>query len=183
MLHKSHFLNAGFTLAELMAVVIIVAVLSAMASGSYKKAVERSRISDGLLAATAVIEAVNRDYAERFPASNTSSYRPKISQLDISFANQKACTTASDYCVKTKYFETTITKPSTSNINQYAEAKRMKGATAGDFAMRVYSSDFGSDRYKTPRCVGLTNTGKDLCVSAGYTSTETCGSYTCYYKP
>ena len=183
MLHTPRFFNAGFTLTELMAVVIIIAVMSAMASGSYKKAVERSRISDGLLAATAVMEAVNRDYADRFPSSNASSYRPKISQLDISFANQRACTTASDYCVKTKYFETTIVKPSTSNIDQYVEAKRMKGATQGDIAIRVYPSDFGSNKTKTPRCVGLTNAGKDLCVSAGYTSTETCGSYTCYYKP
>lgn len=178
MLHKTRLFCKGFTLTELMAVVIIIAVMSAMASGSYKKAVERSRISDGLLAASAVMEAVNRFHADHF--TETNSTYPKMKQLDISFANQKACTTASDYCVKTKYFETTIIK---SGTTIYIDAKRMKGATAGDYTIRVYPSDFGSNKHKTPRCIGLTDAGKDLCVSAGYTATETADGKTLYYKP
>ncbi len=178
MLRKPHFFNAGFTLAELMAVVIIIAVMSAMASGSYKKAVERSRISDGLLAASAVMEAANRFHADHF--TETNSIYPKINQLDISFANQQACTTASDYCVKTKYFEVTITK---SGTNVYIDAKRMKGATAGDYTIRVFPSDFGSNKFKTPRCIGLTTAGTDLCISAGYTQKDTSCGTSCYYKP
>ena len=161
----------GFTLAELIAVVIIISILSALASGSYKRAVERSRISDGLLAATAVMETVNRYYADNFPATNANY--PSISQIDVSFANQRACTTPSDHCVKTKYFETTITKVGSE---VYVEAKRFKGATQGAYGIRAYSSDFGSHKTTAPVCVSYTttnpdgDTGKDLCISAGYSS-------------
>ncbi len=185
MLLKTRLLKAGFTLTELMAVVIIIAVLSAMASGSYKKAVERSRISDGLLAASSVMEAVNRYYADNYPAGNANANYPKINQLDISFANQKPCTRASNYCVKTKFFEVTINRTGATNTaSVYVDAKRMKGSLPGDYTIRVYASDFGNDRYKTPRCIGLTNpVGRDLCVSAGYTAQETSSGEILYYKP
>lgn len=41
----------GFTLTELMAVVIIIGILAGIGFGSYQKAIERSRFSEGLAAA------------------------------------------------------------------------------------------------------------------------------------
>ena len=50
----------GFTLTELMVVVIIIAILAGLGLGSYKKAVERSHFTEGLQAVNAVAEAVTR---------------------------------------------------------------------------------------------------------------------------
>ena len=52
----------GFTLMELLIVVIIIALLSAISFGYYKKSVEHSRFSEGLQAASAISEAINRAY-------------------------------------------------------------------------------------------------------------------------
>ena len=143
--------SRGFTLTELLAVVIIIAILSGIASGSYKKSVEQSRFSDGLRMATTVAEAVDRHYFD------TKVQRPKISQLDISFDNQQSC---GDYCVKTKYFQTTITN------NGYVEAAR----SSGQYKVRVYSNAFGSNTRQEPVCMALNEEGKNFCGAMGYTS-------------
>ena len=155
---------AGFTLTELMAVVIILAILAGVAGGSYKKAIEQSHFSDGLTAASTIMGAV-----ERYQADNYSTTQPKMSQLDISLANQKNCTSSSNYCKKTKYFETTI-------YNGYVDAKRMKGSTDGGYTVRVYSSTFGSNMLKGSTCVYRTGAGKNLCIGVGYSSCDTTNS-------
>lgn len=159
----AYFKSLGFTLTELMAVVIIVAILSGIAGGTYRRAVERSRISDGEIAATTVAEAVKRHSIERaFDSMSgfSSISRPTIQQLDISFPNQQACVLASTqdkpYCVKTKHFEITI-------LEGYVDARRVKKNTPGLFTIRAYLTD------NQTRCHGTASAGKDLCISAGYT--------------
>lgn len=152
----------GFTLTELMAVVIIIAILSGIAAGSYKKAVERSRFADGLAMASSVMEAVDRYFYDN-PTASDSQY-PKLSKLDISFANQKPCSgNTLNYCVKTKYFSTTITN------SGYTEAARNNG----NYKVRVYSSAFGSNTHEDPQCIYLNEGGKKMCISMGYSSCTT----------
>ena len=98
----------GFTLTELMAVVIIIGILAGIGFGSYQKAIERSRFSEGLAAGAAVQEAVNRYYYENTDLASSARKYPKIAYLDISLANAKECATKSDYCVRTKYFEVIV---------------------------------------------------------------------------
>lgn len=152
----------GFTLTELMAVVIIVAILAAVAAGSYKQAIERSHFSEGLIAANTVLAAVERYYADSCNEGACLT-RPKIKYLDISLANQKNCTANTDFCTKTKYFEITVQ-------DGYVEAKRMKGAKTGDYSILVYPDSFGANQRTDTQCRYNSDSGKDLCVSVGYAS-------------
>ena len=150
-------LKAGFTLTELMAVVIIVGILAAVASGSFKKAIERSHFSEGLVAANTVLGAVERYYAESCNEGSCVT-RPTMAQLDVSLANQRAW----NYCAKTKYFEITIQ-------NGYVDAVRMKGSKTGDYTIRVFPESFGSSQRTSDACIAKTLPGgKDLCISMGY---------------
>lgn len=150
----------GFTLTELMAVVIIVAILAAVAAGSYKKAIERSHFSEGLTAAHTVLSGVERFYAEEGTI-------PGIADLDISLSNQKACKPADSKCVKTKYFEITIN--GTNSRNVAVKAKRANGM----YSINVYPESMGNKT--ADECTG----NKDFCVSVGYTKNCTANSSKC----
>ncbi len=164
----------GFTLTELMAVVIIIGILAGIGFGSYQKAIERSRFSEGLAAGAAVQEAVNRYYYENTDLSDSARKRPKIAYLDIGLANAKDCATKSDYCVRTKYFEIFV------NTSGWVYAYHMKGTTRQLYYIRWFPS-FYSAR-KGEACVPFgsnTTEGVDFCKSMGYTV----NSGNVYYKP
>lgn len=161
--------KAGFTLTELMAVVIIVAILAGLASGSYKKAVERSRFSDGLAAAHTVMQAVERYHTDTC-AEGTCVSTPNVEFLDVSFANQGACVSPSDTCVKTKYFEITIEDGSVT-------AKRTN--KNNDYSIQVFAESFGANPRAADRCIPANNMGKDLCFALGYTSNCTAAGSFC----
>lgn len=152
----------GFTLTELMAVVIIVAILAGIALSSYKKAVERSRFAEGLAAGAAVAEAVSRfDYENDGTSFETS--RPKISQLDIGFENDRKCTQSSDadYCFKTRYFEVIVLNSNRIQVN------RVQGSTLKDYYFYFYPE---SRSRSSERCCSRSQLGADLCKTMGYTS-------------
>ena len=157
----------GFTLTELLAVVIILSILTGIAAGTYKKAVERSRFSDGLNMASSVMSAVERYFYD--DPTRTDAKYPTKDKLDISFDNQGTCSSSPNYCFKTKYYETTITN------SNYTEAKRANNL----YRVRVYSSAFGTNTRVAPQCIGIGNEGKNFCVSVGYSSCTGSGPYTC----
>ena len=153
----------GFTLTELMAVVIIIAILAGLGLGSYKKAVERSHFTEGLQAVNAVAEAVTRYYYDNPDASDRC--QPAMDRLDIALSNaeKRTCravaTQDSKYCARTKYFEVRI-------YNGYVSADRVKGNNTGDYSIFSYPQ-FNA---KQDVCRGNTSVGSDLCVSLGYTN-------------
>lgn len=152
----------GFTLTELMAVVIIVAILAAVAAGSYKKAIERSHFSEGLTAAHTVLSGVESFYAENY-GTQYSTKQPKIADLEVSLSNPKACATPEDHCVKTKYFEITVKN------NGSVTARRSNGM----YSINVYPESMGNKT--ADECTG----NKDFCVSVGYTKNCTANSSKC----
>ena len=164
----------GFTLTELMAVVIIIGILAGIGFGSYQKAIERSRFSEGLAAGAAVQEAVNRYYYENTDLSDGSRKYPKMAYLDIGLANAKDCASKNDYCVRTKYFEVIVNN--TGRVYAY----HMKGNTRQLYYL-LWLPSFDSSR-KGEACVPFgsnTTEGADFCKSMGYTVQS--GSV--YYKP
>ena len=164
----------GFTLTELMAVVIIIGILAGIGFGSYQKAIERSRFSEGLAAGAAVQEAVNRYYYENTDLSSSARKYPKIAYLDIGLTNAKDCATKSNYCVRTKYFEVIVSN--SGSVYAY----HMKGTTRQLYYL-LWRPSFSSVR-KSEACAPFGSNateGADFCKSMGYTSAV--GSL--YYKP
>ena len=149
----------GFTLTELMTVVVILSIFMGIAAGSYRKAAERSHFAEGLTAAHAVMGAVER-YHDNYPDTT----QPTFEKLDITLAHQKNCQTATDYCKKIKYFEVTVN-------NGSVQAKRL----GNKYTITVYPETFGANRFAEDTC--SQSGGKtDFCVSVGYTA---CTSGTC----
>ncbi len=168
MFKHSKVQTGGFTLSEMMAVVVIVAILASVGLGSFKKSVERSHFSEGLVAASTIMGAVERYFSEQamLSGSNTATAQPTFDKLDVTLENWKACTASSLYCKKTKYFEITIN-------NGYTVAQRMKGSTAGNYSIVVYPETFGDNMRRGTECTFTNDTGKDLCVTMGYISCDT----------
>ncbi len=77
----------GFTLTELMAVVIIVSILAVLSTGYYRKSVEQSRFTEILSNTNAVAEAVNRYIVEKRAEGLTDITPPSFKDLDISFGS------------------------------------------------------------------------------------------------
>jgi prepilin-type N-terminal cleavage/methylation domain-containing protein len=73
----------GFTLIELLVVVLIIGILSAIALPQYRKAVEKSRMSQLLTAASSLKSSLERYYL------TYGTYPTYWAQLDIEFANCK----------------------------------------------------------------------------------------------
>lgn len=161
----------AFTLTELMAVVIIIAILAGIGFGTYKKAVERSRFNEGLVAGNAVLESVTRYYYDNPDLTVTERKRPKAEYLDIGISNSGDCTSGSrEYCFKTKYFEIIIQ-------NWGVQVNRMQGTTPKDYYLYLYP-DFSGRQLDA--CLSRSETGYDLCKLMGYNSCSGSGaSYTC----
>ncbi len=166
--------KAGFTLTELMAVVIIVAVLAGIAFGSYKKAVERSRFAEGQVAGATVAEAVSRYYYDNLDTSYASTM-PQASYLDVGFANDRSCTLnpSSKYCFRTQYFEVLIQ-------SDRVKVSRVQGNKAKDYYFYYYPEFLGQ---KAEECGSLTQAGADLCKSMGYTACSGSGASVLCSKP
>ena len=159
----------GFTLAELLAVVIIVALLSGISLGYYKRSVEDSRFAEGLGAASALVEAVNQSYFAQQLDGATPTKQPKISTLDINLAAQKTCSSNTDYCIATPRFEV--------HIGTDGQVSAYRGKLQ-DSAYKYYiqiNPAFASSSPDQISCVGKDANGQTFCESMGY---KTCNSST-----
>ena len=183
--------KAGFTLAELLVVVIILAVLTGVAAGTYRKAIEQSHMREGLAMATAVQESRDRNIVKsQLELLETYNLDPgamhggfdKFEHLDTWFKNAKTCGPynvkelgeqqfQSVTCIETKYFKVHVYMdgPVHSQMrlrNIYTEAERK----TGDYSIYVYSQELGTSAGRNPDCKYNNDKGQDLCISAGYLS-------------
>ena len=154
----------GFTLAELMAVIIIVSLLAVLSAGYYRRAVEQARFSEGLLAASAVAEAVNRAYLEQKMNGVATPTLPAINQLDISFPGSNSC--SSTTCT-TKYFTIGVSGEGIT------DAGRIDGIYKKHYFIQI-QPHFAANNRDQIACVAVMNSsrGQAFCESMGYTQCD-----------
>lgn len=144
----------GFTLAELMAVVAIIAIIAGIGFGSYRKASERAVFADGLSGAHALAAAYDSYYYD-----NEYSYPSDMRKLDITLSK---ATVASGQITSRSF---TFTRN-----NNGIKAERING----NYSIWVPLEAEGSVKVDT--CTGTNAAGVEFCKSMGYSS---CSSQVC----
>lgn len=147
--------QTGFTLAELMAVVVIIGIMAGIGLGSYKKAMERSRFAEGLSLAHNIMEARERYYLENVDKSDADRKTSDYGKLDIELTGGSS----SGASFTGKNFVVTM-------VGDGVEAIRR----GGNYTIKVFqdSRAFGATARSSDRCVGTNTDGKDYCISMGF---------------
>ena len=150
---KKIYTRAGFTLAELMAVVAIMAILAGIALGSYTRSTERAAFMEGLQNANALAAAVDAYYDEN------QEYPSKYSDMDISISN---VTPTNNMQLDSVNFSYIYDK----NLGTI-EAQRKAG---GNYSIVIYAESDGPKKadgsLKKDTCKG----DVDFCKTMGYSS-------------
>ena len=143
----------GFTLSELMAVVVILAILAAIGMSSYRKIMEKAIFNEGLSVGHAVAAAYDEYYYEYHKVAENIG---KLT-LDLKGATQTASS------VSTKHFTVKIATGRTVQVLP----------NGGSYVLIIYPEVYWD---KPDECKGLNADGLDFCETMGYI---TCSSNVC----
>lgn len=147
----------GFTLSELMAVVVILAILAALGLGSYRSIMEKTIFNEGLSVGHAIAAAIDEYYYE---------YHKKPTSLATLPLDLKGVTLNTDDG-ETKHF--TITLFPSSDFDRVMLVSK-------NYPYQLWFYIESIKKGESDSCVGTTAEGKEFCQSLGYI---TCTGFTC----
>lgn len=126
----------GFTLAELMAVVVIIGIIAVIGLGSYSKSVVRAKVNEGKILAQQVAAARDAYVYDREGAGGSATIPTSFSVLDLDFKNKSGSSPTSSvwqtndfnvYISNKNYVKVTPTDDSGYTIYAYQEANGGNG--------------------------------------------------------
>ena len=146
----------GFTLPELMAVVAIIAILSALAVGSYRKSIERTRFTEAKTVAHQVAAARDAYYYDHIGLGTAT--------IPLTFANLP---------LELKTASGAICSGSSCNVGNFTVYINASGYVRvvdrdGDVGLCVYQEAASTGFVRGERCLALSGRGQDQCLAFGY---------------
>lgn len=153
----------GFTLAELMAVVAIIAILASLSIGGYSRSMKRTVFTEGLQGAHTLAAAVDEYFYDHngYPTNSDGTVN-----LGLVAASLKKSSVSNGKLV-TPHFTYTL---------DVANGKIIGDLTGGTYGVVVFL-DTGANRASSDQCTFKDDKSKSLCQSMGYKTN--CSSSAC----
>lgn len=158
--------NKGFTLIELLVVVLIIGILSAIALPQYETAVEKARLTEGLINAKAIVDATQR-YLQANPDATNSCTQAQIADVSLKGGTWIAgkYTNGSQNCqaYQTKYFVYDLGLGTNGNVDVWRIDGTVTGPTRTPY---IYNFWYGPDNTANKNCnAGSADreTGEQMC--------------------
>lgn len=149
---KKSFDRQGFTLAELMAVVVIIAILAGIALGSYRRSVERAKFAEGRSLAHQVAAARDTYYYDQLYGGGTATMPTKFSDLSLELDNASGSTyNGKNFIVKISH-------------EDYVEAEDVDG----NYGICVYQEAGRRGYVEKEQCMYTSTEGEEFCKTMGY---------------
>ena len=153
----------GFTLLELLVVVLIIGILASIALPQYKKAVEKAKLSEALTTVKSIEGAI---YRLMYQNDNAEDMKITFDMLDIEFANETSETYTTDN-FKYEFFG--------DGISQNTATAIMAIRTNGSYELMIMITMDGLGTHSFRYCyTNNTEIGEYICESLQPQGWKTC---------